>query len=77
MPSAHVLCQCQVRPASVTVPATGSPEAVTVTFVTRPAVAVTVMPREGLTPWLPLAGVIFSSVPGGVACAVAEAGELT
>jgi hypothetical protein len=44
-----------------------------VTFVTLPVVAVTLMPPEGLTPWLPFAGVIFSSAASIAARALAAA----
>ena len=55
------------------VPETGSPEVLTVTLVTLPWVAVTVMWDEGSTPRLPFAGVIFSSAATWAACARADA----
>ena len=65
---------CQTRPPSPKVPDTAAPPgAATVTLVTLPLVAVTVIPAEGLTPRLPLAGVIFSSEASSAACAEAEA----
>jgi hypothetical protein len=49
------------------------PGAATMTLVTLPLVAVTVIPAEGLTPRLPLAGVIVSSEASSAACAEAAA----
>jgi hypothetical protein len=65
---------CQTRPPSRSVPETVPPPgAATVTLVTLPLVAVTVIPAEGLAPRLPLAGVIFSSEASSAACAEAAA----
>jgi hypothetical protein len=65
---------CQVLPSELSVPDTAPPPgAATVTLVTLPLVAVTVIPAEGLTPWLPVAGVIFSSEASSAACALAAA----
>ena len=43
------------------------------TLVTLPATAVTLMPAEGSTPWLPFAGVIFRSAASAAARARADA----
>ena len=60
-------------PPSLRLPDTASPEVRTVTLVTLPATAVTLMPAEGSTPWLPFAGVIFRSAASAAACALADA----
>jgi hypothetical protein len=65
---------CQTRPPSRKAPETVAPPgAATVTLVTLPLVAVTVIPAEGLTPRLPLAGAILSSEASSAACAEAAA----
>ena len=66
---------CQVLPSALSVPETvlAPGAAGTVTLVTLPWVAVTVIPAEGLTARLPLAGVIFSSEAISAACADADA----
>ena len=71
MLSAHRLCQ--VWPSALRVPVTGSPDVLTVTLVTLPLVAVTVIPSAGLASWLPLAGVIFRSAASAAAFTLAEA----
>src|SRR4029077_12524456 len=52
-------------------PDTGSPEVRTVTLVTVPAVAVTVMGSEGLARWVAVAGGIWRSLASAGAGAVA------
>jgi hypothetical protein len=64
---------CQLLPLLLRVPVTWSPEDWTVTFVTLPLGAVTVMPSDGLTPWLPFDGVIFSAAASAAALAEADA----
>src|SRR5207248_4033748 len=64
---------CQLAPPPLRLPVTGSPEVLTVTFVTLPLSAVTVMPSEGSTAWLPVAGVIFRYLASAAAWAEADA----
>ena len=64
---------CQLLASAARLPDTESPEVRTVTLVTLPATAVTVMPSEGLAPWLPSAGVICRSLASAAACALADA----
>ena len=63
----------QVLPSAARLPDTASPEVRTVTLVTLPATAVTMMGSEGLAPWLPSAGVIRRSLASAAACADADA----
>jgi hypothetical protein len=64
---------CQVVPAAFRVPLTGSVLAWTETFVILPWAEVTVIPRPGLTFWLPLAGLIASPDGAGAwACLPCE-----
>ena len=60
---------CQLLASAARLPDTESPEVRTVTSVSLPATAVTVMPSEGLAPWLPFAGVICRSLASAAACA--------
>ena len=64
---------CQVLPPSLRVPETGSPVVWTVTLVTLPLRAATLMPAAGSTSWLPFDGVIFSSAASIAARALADA----
>ena len=64
---------CQLAPPPLRVPVTLSPEVLTVTFVTLPLTAVTVMPAEGSMFLPPVAGVIFRSLASAAACAEADA----
>src|SRR6516165_6731441 len=66
-----VLCQLLLSPARL--PDTASPEVRTVTLVSVPATAVTVMPSAGMASWLPSAGVIVTSLASAAACAWADA----
>jgi hypothetical protein len=61
--SAQVLCH--TVPAAFIVPLTGSPAVVTVTLLSLPCAAVTVMPWPGWALVLPLAGVMDTWVPAG------------
>src|SRR5882724_10294815 len=64
---------CQLAPPPLRLPVTGSPEVLTVTLVTLPLTAVTVMPAEGSTSLPPVAGVIFRSLASAAAWAEADA----
>ena len=58
---------CQAVPAAFIEPVTSSPPVVTVTLLSLPLAAVTVMPLLGVAPLLPLAGVIDTCRPAGAA----------
>ncbi len=59
---------CQAVWAAFSVPVTGSPAVVTVTLLSLPRAAVTVMPWPGCAFLLPLAGVKDSCTPEDAAC---------
>src|ERR1700749_1837922 len=64
---------CQLLPSPASLPDTVSPEVCTVTFVSVPATAVTVMRSDGLASWLPSTGGIVRSLARAAACAWADA----